>query len=68
MPENTLEILYNAVFDTTNKVRSCGREACIELIKCCKEAEPSTDFGNAETGFMQVDNIKTYYDRVMWVE
>lgn len=56
---------YNQVFDVNGNVVACGREKCKELIKLCNENEEHTDFGDINTGFMNVENIKTLYEKVV---
>lgn len=57
---NNLMDLYNNVFDEAGKVKACGRTACSELINACSSLDNSIDFGNSETGIMNVDNIKDF--------
>lgn len=56
--------LYSEVYDDTNKeFKNCGREKCKELIIACKEYSKEygldeIDYGNIETGFLNISNIK----------
>lgn len=53
--------LYDKVFDEQGNVRTCGREACKDLIRFCQSyADGSSNicFGNEKTGFMKVQEIK----------
>lgn len=51
---------YKDVFDENGNIKLCGREACKKLIRLMQCRFPDVDFGNAETGFMNTDNIKKY--------
>ena len=51
------KIAYTAVFDDKNKVKTCGRLACIKLISICNTIDPNTDYGDVSTGFMNTANI-----------
>ena len=48
---------YNDVFDSEDKVKVCGREACIKLIKICNKISPNMDYGSVNTGFINVENV-----------
>ena len=50
---------YYSVFGPNGKVFPCGRETCIELIKACNTfSNPRINYGNTETGKMNIDAIK----------
>lgn len=49
--------LYNEVCN----IKSCGRAKTKELIEEAESIKVGVDFGNTETGFMNVDNIKKLY-------
>lgn len=51
---------YGKVFDENDKVRLCGRDACIDLIISCHSIEKRTVgyFGSIVTGMMNIENIK----------
>lgn len=53
--------LYNEVFDAEGNIKSCGRAKTKELIEEAESIKAGVDFGNTETGFMNVDNIKKLY-------
>lgn len=53
---------YNVVFDKNGNVKACGREACKRLIDLCKKQWKGVDFGNSETGYMNIENIKAYVE------
>lgn len=50
--------LYDIVFDENGDVTVCGREACKQLIMACEEVKPGVDYGNPQTGFMNIENIQ----------
>lgn len=50
--------VYNEVFDTNGEARACGREKCIKLIELAESIKENIDFGNKETGMMNIPNIK----------
>ncbi len=49
--------LFDDVFDDALKIKPCGRQACIALILEAQKLDSHTDFGDVDTGFMNVDNI-----------
>ncbi len=49
---------YLKVFDAQGRVRPCGRDTCIALIEECKKIKPNTDFGDVNTGYMNIEAIK----------
>ncbi|MBR1454839.1 MAG: hypothetical protein IJ593_09410 [Lachnospiraceae bacterium] len=55
--DTTFDSLYREVFTDDNTVKACGREKCKQLIAECNRIKPGTDFGNIETGYMNVVNI-----------
>ena len=50
--------LYDEVFDNKGNVKACTREKTKALIDCAKSLSPSNDFGNSDTGYMDIDAIK----------
>lgn len=56
--------LYDAVFDSNGDVRACGRDACKRLIKAIN-FKSDLNVGNAETGMMNIDVLKSEYDRII---
>jgi hypothetical protein len=52
---------YKKVFDEDGEIRLCGREACKDLIMACEEKYAQIDFGNTQTGMMNVENIKKVF-------
>lgn len=66
MNKVVIKKLYDDVFDSEGNIRACGRDAC----KCFIEAissESSLNAGNAETGMMNIDVLKSEYQRIMSV-
>ena len=61
MMEKTLEELFSDVFDENGFVKACGRGACRALILRMEACFPGVDFGNPETGCMDVAKIWTAY-------
>ena len=49
--------LYESVFDNNNSITACGREKCKQLILCCEKIDKGTNFGDATTGFMNIENV-----------
>jgi hypothetical protein len=52
---------YEKVFDENGNIKACGRDACKDLIRECTNKWPDIDFGNADTGMMNVENIKKMF-------
>lgn len=50
--------LVNQVFTDDFNVKPCGRETCKKLIAHLNSLYPSINFGNIETGFLHIDEIK----------
>lgn len=50
---------YNVVFDENGNTKLCGRDNCIKLMELLSKEFPTIPFGNIETGFMNIENIKT---------
>ena len=59
---------YREVFTEDGQVRACGRDACKRLIKLLTDMFPGFYFGNAETGFMDVENIRTAHHNILLSE
>ena len=55
---------YNAVFDGKGQIKNCERDACIRLIDLMKEYT-SKNVGNADTGILDVDAVKSEYCRII---
>lgn len=57
--------LYKQVFTANGEVKAVGREKCKELIVACRELYKEkyledVNFGDEDTGFMDVDKIKQF--------
>ena len=58
--------LYSEIFDSRGNVKRCGRQKCKELMKIAYAMDNSqTDYGDLESGFMNVKNIKALHNRIM---
>ena len=56
---------YNKVFDGNGNVKACGRFECRNLIRMCENHTGTMGkYGNAETGFMNVEEIKTLFAKI----
>ena len=58
--------LYNDVFNENGEIKACGRDKCKKLIIACEtyykfHYNENVNFGNSDTGFMNVDNIKKLF-------
>ena len=56
--------LYDAVFDSNGDVRACRRDACKHLIEAIN-SKSDLIVGNAETGMMNIDALKSEYARII---
>jgi hypothetical protein len=63
--------MIDEVFNENGEIKSCGRDKCKELIRVAKEFAASgrygddfTDFGNEDTGFLNVKTMKAFKERV----
>ena len=52
---------YSKVFNGNGDIKACGREACKELIIACMDKYPGVNFGDPDTGMMNVENIKKVF-------
>lgn len=57
-------IAYNDVFTEENEIKACGREKCMKLIGICNEIDPITNFGNIDTGMMEVKAIQSLKNKL----
>lgn len=62
-----LDQLYKEVFSSDGCVKACGREKCSNLIKACQSFDNSIDFGNVETGSMNVCKIRSFCKEMLLV-
>lgn len=58
-----MEEKYKKVFDNSGNVKNCGRDVCKELIVACMERWPGIDFGDVESGMMNVENIQKMFGK-----
>lgn len=49
---------YDAVFDETGCIKPCGRETTQRLIRAALSMKPYGKFGDLQTGYMNVEEIK----------
>ena len=56
--------VYHEVFDDNKNVKLCGRKKCIQLIRMCQEIDTGTNYGNLETGIMNVKAINSLIDKL----
>lgn len=59
--EKAFKALYHQVFDENGDARVCGRDKCKKLILLAQKLDKDTDYGNPETGIMQVAAMKKLY-------
>lgn len=58
------EKLYKEVFDTEGNVLACGREKCKELIKLANAINNNINFGDENTGFINIKNMSILYEEI----
>lgn len=63
--EEKFEQVYAKVFTEENTVRTCGRDECKKLIKLAVEMDNSNDFGNINTGCMNINNVVKLHERII---
>lgn len=51
---------YHKVFNEDGTIKVCGRDACKELILECMKIKSDINFGDPNTGMMNVENIQKY--------
>lgn len=51
--------LYQEVFSAEGAVKNCGKDKCIELMLALRKLFPLEDFGDASSGMMNMDKVKT---------
>lgn len=67
---NRFYALFEIVFDQNGQVNLCGRSKCQELIILSKQIAQiidefeHMDFGNANTGVMNTENIQRFYNHL----
>lgn len=50
--------IYQKVFDENNITKNCGRELCSQLIECAQNVDETINFGNPDTGIMNIPNLR----------
>lgn len=55
MPVDELLKQISIVFDDNFNIKACGRQECKKLIKLLQEKCSLINFGNAETGFINIE-------------
>ena len=53
-----LKNVITKVFYENGEIRPCGREKCQELISLASQIYPEINFGNPDTGIMNMDAMK----------
>lgn len=56
--------IYNDVFDQNGNIKPCGRTITSKLIELAQVLKPGIDFGNKNTGVMNVVNIKALFSEL----
>lgn len=59
-----LKDAYETVFDENGNVKACGHAACLRLMNVMKKYS-AANLGNLDTGFMEVETIKSEYNRLI---
>ena len=59
---NTFLKQYNEVFDAGGAVKLCGRDTCKKLMLNASKIKPGIDYGNMDSGFMNIEAIKELYN------
>lgn len=57
--------LYNQVFDENGHITLCGRDICKKLMIALNDIYEMIDFGDLETGFLNVENVKKYVNKLI---
>ena len=63
MKQLFLEI-YAKVFNEDGSIKNWGRTVCIQLISLAKQVGTDEDYGNADTGFINVEPMKALYEKI----
>ena len=53
-----LKTLIREVFNSNGEIRPCGREKCKELVSLASQIYPGINFGDPNTGIMNMDTMK----------
>ena len=63
MKQLFLEI-YAKVFNEDGSIKNCGRTVCIQLISLAKQLGTDTDYGNTDTGFINIETMQKLYEQI----
>lgn len=63
MKQLFLEI-YAKVFNDDGSIKNCGRTVCIQLISLAKQLGTDTDYGNVDTGFINIEPMQKLYEQI----
>lgn len=63
MKQLFLEI-YAKVFNEDGSIKNCGRTVCIQLISLANQLGTDTDYGNADTGFINIETMQKLYEQI----
>lgn len=63
MNQERFDQLYYGVFTTNDRMKICGRSACMRLLDYLYSVCDGIDFGNQETGFLNVGNVVAYHQQ-----
>ena len=63
MKQLFLEI-YAKVFNEDGSIKNCGRTVCIQLISLAKQLGTDADYGNTDTGFINIEPMQKLYEQI----
>ena len=61
MAEKRVREQLDRVFTSTGEVKACGRDECRKAIQVASEFYPGVDFGNIETGIMNLQAFHEFF-------
>ena len=61
MAEKKVREQLDRVFTQNGEVKACGRAECRKAIQAASEFYPGVDFGNIETGIMNLQAFQDYF-------
>ena len=56
--------LYNEIINKQGKVKLCGRDKCIELIRRARAVDSSKAYGDLYTGFLDMHSLRNLFERI----
>ena len=56
---------YNKVFNEDGSIKTCGRGECRKLISYAEKINNDIEYGDSETGFLNIENIKELYEEII---